>query len=445
MKKPLVFALLAACVACGRASAPALEAAPAQPGEPIEFAYGTTEGTELGSLATRGRGTAILFITTYDLASQLVARRLDDVLRRHVPRANAGAVVLEAPQYAVMADTFRTSLELRYPVAMADQATLGGGGPFGKIDRIPTLVILDAEGREVWRRSGVQTEKENRAGSCARLASGYCSRPVTFRRLDELPAWRAMAVHAWDAPRDPTVYGIIDVDATKALAYVERLRSESGVKVTLTHLVGKALAMAIAERPEVNAIIRRGRIYVRDSVDLFFQVAFEGGENLAGCKISHVDQKSVVELASELGRYAERIRAKKDHPTQQTARMLAKLPPVVAKAAMQLGERLTYDYGLNLSKLGIPYDAFGSAMVTSVSGFGLTVGQAPLFPPSRTPVILTVGAVRDVPMAVEGQVVVRPVLTIGASFDHRVADGYQAGRMAKRFREVLEEPDKELK
>jgi pyruvate dehydrogenase E2 component (dihydrolipoamide acetyltransferase) len=52
--------------------------------------------------------------------------------------------------------------------------------------------------------------------------------------------------------------------------------------------------------------------------------------------------------------------------------------------------------------------------------------------------------VTPAPVAVEGRVEVRPVLTIGAAFDHRVADGYQAGRMAKRFRDVLEDPDKEL-
>ena len=251
-------------------------------------------------------------------------------------------------------------------------------------------------------------------------------------------------MHAWGPPRDPTVYGIIDLDVGNALAYIERVRSESGVKVTLTHLVGKAVGLGIAERPEVNAIIRRGRIYVRDTVDVFFQVAFEGGENLAGAKVSRVNEKSLVEIAEELTERAERIRVNKDHPTQKSAELLSRLPPPITRLAMQLGERLSYDLGLNLSKLGIPYDAFGSVMVTSVAGFGLTVGQAPLFPPSRTPICLTIGAVHDAPAAVGGRVEVRPMLTIGASFDHRVADGYQAGRMAKRFREVLENPEEEL-
>jgi pyruvate/2-oxoglutarate dehydrogenase complex dihydrolipoamide acyltransferase (E2) component len=253
-----------------------------------------------------------------------------------------------------------------------------------------------------------------------------------------------MALHAWSRPKDPTVYGVMDIDARSALGQVAELRKATGRKITLTHLIGKALAIAIAERPEVNAIVRRGRLYVRDSIDIFFQVAFEGGENLAGAKVEGVDQKSVAEIAEALERRAERIRTKKDDPTQLSARRLSRLPPALVNLAMRVGESLTYDYDLNLSKLGVPYDAFGSAMITNVAGFGLTVGQAPLFPPSRVPIVLTVGAVHDAPAVVDGQVVVRPTLTIGASFDHRLLDGFQAGKLAKRFHEALENADKEL-
>ncbi len=267
---------------------------------------------------------------------------------------------------------------------------------------------------------------------------------MSFHRLERVPAWRIMALHAWRAPSDPTVYGVIDVDARPVLAQVEKLRAESGERVTLTHLVGKAIAMAIAERPEVNAIVRRGRLYVRDSIDIFFQVAFEGGENLAGAKIEHVDQKGVPAIAGELAALASRIRERKDNPTQQSARRLARLPPALIRSTMRLGELLTYDFDLDLSRLGIPYDAFGSAMVTNVGGFGLTVGHAPLFPPSRVPIVLTIGAVRDAPAVEAGAVVVRPTLTIGASFDHRLLDGFQAGKLARRFREVLEHAADEL-
>jgi pyruvate/2-oxoglutarate dehydrogenase complex dihydrolipoamide acyltransferase (E2) component len=105
---------------------------------------------------------------------------------------------------------------------------------------------------------------------------------------------------------------------------------------------------------------------------------------------------------------------------------------------------LTYDFDLDLSRFGIPYDAFGSCMVTNVAGYGLTLGWAPLFPPARVPIVLTIGAVHEAAAVVAGRVEVRPTLSIGVSFDHRLIDGYQAGRMASRFREVLLRPEAEL-
>lgn len=126
----------------------------------MNFVYGTTLGEEFGSAQTRGRVTALLFVTTYDMPSQIMARRLDVVVRRHRPRANAGAVVLEAPDHAPLADVFRTTLELGYPVALALSPGVQEEGPFGLIDRIPTLVVLDARGREITRRFGNMTEEE---------------------------------------------------------------------------------------------------------------------------------------------------------------------------------------------------------------------------------------------------------------------------------------------
>jgi hypothetical protein len=104
--------------------------------------------------------TALLFVTTFDLPSQIMARRLDEVVRRHRPRANAGAIVLEAPDHAMLADVFRSTLGLAYPVALATTPGVQHDGPFGTIDRVPTLVVLDRYGRETLRRFGNMTEQE---------------------------------------------------------------------------------------------------------------------------------------------------------------------------------------------------------------------------------------------------------------------------------------------
>jgi pyruvate dehydrogenase E2 component (dihydrolipoamide acetyltransferase) len=267
-----------------------------------------------------------------------------------------------------------------------------------------------------------------------------------FEKEQRLGSWRKISLHTWGTPSDPTVYGMIDVDVSRALAYIAKLRQKTSAHVTLTHLVGKAVALGIRERPEVNAIIRRGRhFYRRDTVDVFFQVALDGGTDLSGAKISRADEKSVVEIAEELSKKAERVRAHEDKSAMQRSNeLLNRLPARVRGTLLGLGGYLSYDLGLDLRFAGIPYDAFGSAMVTNVGVFGLPSGFAPLVPFARTPILLTIGVVEERPVAVEGRVEVRPIVTIGGTFDHRILDGYQAGKLAQRFRAVLADPEKEL-
>jgi hypothetical protein len=149
-----VVALLLLLLACGSNADGGRANAPRARSGPVEFAYGVPGGGVLGSNTTRGRVTALLFVTTFDLPSQVMARRVDEALRSHRPRINAGAVAVEAPNSAPLVEVFRTTLGLGYPVAL----TGGGpeeGGAFGTIDRVPTLVVLDARGREVHRQAGV--------------------------------------------------------------------------------------------------------------------------------------------------------------------------------------------------------------------------------------------------------------------------------------------------
>ena len=265
-----------------------------------------------------------------------------------------------------------------------------------------------------------------------------------WKRERKLSSWRRVSLSAWDGPRDPTVYGWLDLDVSRALSYLEQLEQQSGVKVTLTHLVGKALALAIRECPEVNAIVRRGRqVYRRETVDVFFQVAFDRG-NLSGAKVKDAADKTLLEIASELKQGVAAIRHKQAHALSRSDATLDRMPALLRRTVLRGIETAVYDWGLNLSMLGVPQDAFGSAMVTNVGVFGLPHGLAPLVPFTRVPILLTVGAVHDAPVAEEGQVVVRPVLPVGVTLDHRVLDGYQAGKLAQRFSAVMRDPEREL-
>ena len=264
--------------------------------------------------------------------------------------------------------------------------------------------------------------------------------PPTFRPLRPLRGWRRVAAHTWRPPQDPSVYAVVEVAMQPGLAYLERLRSETGVRVTVTHLVARGIALAIRQFPQLNGVVARGRIMLRETVDIFLQVAIEGGTDLSGLKIARADEKSVLEIARELEVRVERLRQRRDRQVERTKSMLDRVPLRLLGPFMRAISYLIYDLDLDLSRLGVVKDEFGSAMVTNVGPFGLAQAHAPLVPFSRTPLVVLVGEVQDRPVAEDGRVVIRPVMNLGVTFDHRFMDGFQGGEMAKILRAYLENP-----
>jgi hypothetical protein len=126
-------------------------------GRSLEFEYLGPDDARLAATQLRGRVTLLLLLTTHDLGSQLMARQAQELLRRFVPRINAAAIVMEAPQYGSLVPLFKQGLELSYPVVMADAALLSGRGPFGEVGFLPTSVVLDRQGRESERIVGGAT------------------------------------------------------------------------------------------------------------------------------------------------------------------------------------------------------------------------------------------------------------------------------------------------
>lgn len=262
----------------------------------------------------------------------------------------------------------------------------------------------------------------------------------TFRPLEPLRGWRRLAAQTWRPPHDPSVYAALEIPMRASLAYLERLKEETGVRATVTHLVTRGIALAIRQYPQLNGIVARNRIMLRDTVDIFLQVAIEGGTELSGLKIARADEKSVADIAREMEGRVERLRQRRDRQVERTKSVLDRIPLPLLGPFMRAVSYLIYDLDLDLSRLGIVKDEFGSAMITNVGMFGLAHGYAPLVPFSRTPLVVLVGEVQDKPVAESGRVVVRPVMNLGVTFDHRFMDGYHGGAMAQLFRAYLEDP-----
>lgn len=265
-------------------------------------------------------------------------------------------------------------------------------------------------------------------------------------------SWRRLAAASWHAANDPTIYGTLSIDATKALEYLARPEMRLH-HVTITHLVTKAVADTLALHPECNAFIRNGRIYLRDDVDVFVLVTVppkgdaadhELEVDLTGVKISRANEKSVTEIADEVTASANGMRSGEDPMFAGTKRLLGIVPAGLLKPALRLIGLAQYELNWDLSRFGIPRDPFGGAFVTSVGMLGIKHAFPPIVPMTRLSVNVAVGRIEDTPVAEEGRVVVRPILPLTATFDHRTIDGYQAAKLAETFTAILRAPAERL-
>jgi pyruvate dehydrogenase E2 component (dihydrolipoamide acetyltransferase) len=221
----------------------------------------------------------------------------------------------------------------------------------------------------------------------------------------------------------------MDVDATAALAFLKA----QDTKLTITHLVARAVAVALAEQPELNAKVRFwGKLEQRTSVDVFVTVATPGGD-LSGARIDDADRKSLGELARELRERVGKIRSDRDPSYRKSKRALARVPWWLGRTATWLSDVLVNELHLDLSAHGMPRDPFGSAIVTSVGMFGIDTAFAPFVPLARCPMLILVPEVRVRPWVVGETIEPRPVLRLCATFDHRIIDGAAAGRFAARL------------
>jgi pyruvate/2-oxoglutarate dehydrogenase complex dihydrolipoamide acyltransferase (E2) component len=255
----------------------------------------------------------------------------------------------------------------------------------------------------------------------------------------KLGGWRKIAGAMWGPPDDPQVYGILEFDATPLISYREAAR-QVGHRVTPTHFVGRAVAHALHEVPDFNVRIVGSRIIPRESVDVFFIAAVEGGRELSGVRVDRADEKSVLDIAGELHERSTQMKRGDDPEFAKSKKTIASMPRRLLRPAMRFSAWVAGDRDHDIKALGVKRSPFGSAMVTSLGMFGIPQGFAPLASFYKMPLLVLVGEITDKPVAIDGRVEVRPIMPLTATIDHRYADGWHISQLIKPFTAYLKDP-----
>jgi len=191
------------------------------------------------------------------------------------------------------------------------------------------------------------------------------------------------------------------VDATRIQALRAELlpfiEKKCGVRITITDLMMKITGAALREHPVINTRwTDKGVLYLPE-VNMGMAMALD--EGLIVPVIKNINAKSLGQVAQD------RV------------------------ALIEKGRKNSF----------LPDDIKGSTFTLSAMGmFGLETFTAIINQPENA--ILAVGAILDKPVALKGEVVIRPMMSVNLTYDHRTIDGAEAGKFMRTLKEMIEEP-----
>ena len=274
-----------------------------------------------------------------------------------------------------------------------DLHEVSGSGPGGVITRED--VRTGGNGAVA---NGALAEVAEPTGTPAGTPSGTGQRRVPIRGVRKATA-AAMVNSAFTAPH---VTEFLTVDVTPMIQLRDRLRATRDyrdVKLSPLTFAAKAVCLAARRTPEVNASWDDAaqEIVYFEHVQLGIAAATPRG--LIVPKIRDADRLSLRELAGALGALTETARSGKTPPADLVG---------------------------------------GTFTITNVGVFGVDTGT-PILNPGES-AILALGAVKQAPWVVDGQLAVRTVCQLALSFDHRVVDGEQGSRFLADVGSLLADP-----
>jgi pyruvate/2-oxoglutarate dehydrogenase complex dihydrolipoamide acyltransferase (E2) component len=298
------------------------------------------------------------------------------------PLSHAAAVGAQPPERATAADRFRVS-----PLAKRLASERG-------LD-LALVTSQSADGvihkRDIDRLQGRPAPKaaSHRAG-----ALSGTRRPLS-------PTRRVIAqrmVRSLSTTAQMTGFGSVDMsEAVKWRSAAIKEEKRLGVRLTYTDFALKAAAAALRLHPEINACIDGDEVLAFEDVNI--ALAVDTGDALVTPVLRNVDRLPLADVARERKRLVERARA---------------------------------------GALALDDVQGGSFTLSNFGSYGGDIETPILNPPQSA--LLGIGAIEDQAVVRDKQIVIRPMMSISLTFDHRLIDGALAGRFRTTFRTILEIP-----
>jgi 2-oxoglutarate dehydrogenase E2 component (dihydrolipoamide succinyltransferase) len=297
----------------------------------------------------------------------------------------------------VMPSASRVLAEAGLPSSAATGT--GPGGRVTKADAVQAAAVKPAASPAATRPVSVASAVTVPPKAAAVARGSREERAVLITPIRQRIAERLVAAQHEAALL--TTFNEVDMSAVMALRnkFKDTFQERHGVKLGFMSFFVRAAVEALRAVPQVNAEYREPHILYRDYCDI--GIAVGGGKGLVVPVLRNAESMSFAEIEQRIGDFARRAAENK-----------------VKLEELQGGT-------FTISNGGV----YGSMLSTPI-----------INPPQSG--ILGLHAIQERPMAVNGQVVIRPMMYLALTYDHRLVDGREAVTFLKRIKDTIEDPSR---
>lgn len=292
--------------------------------------------------------------------------------------------------------------------ALINPSRISGSGPGGRVIERDVRAYLDAKGchdlsvtplaKALIKEHNLDVLDIAAAFGSRRIDKEHVQRAIAEQPKPMSPMRKIIAKRMLESVTTmPHFFVTVAVDMTDLMEYRKTARRESGLKASVGDFIMKACALTLRTMPIVNSVCLGDTIVTRQRINIGMAVALDDG--LIVPVVRNVDQLSLNEIAERTKDLAERARAGKLNPDEFQ------------------GGTFTIS---NMGMLGV--DQF-TAIINPGEG-----------------AILAVGAAVETPVVRQGQIVIRSIMKMTLSSDHRIIDGAVAAQFLKKLKDTLENP-----
>jgi 2-oxoglutarate dehydrogenase E2 component (dihydrolipoamide succinyltransferase) len=286
-----------------------------------------------------------------------------------------------------------------------DLAQISGSGPGGKVTKQDVVDYLETAEAEV---EPEEEKPERKAARTAPAEEEAAERPRAAQETRERMSRRrrtiaSRLVEAQQNAAILTTFNEIDMSAVIDLRRRRRdaFQEKHGVKLGFTSFFVKAVIGALKAFPRLNAEIEGNDMIMKHYYDIGIAVGVE--EGLVVPVVRDADHKSFAEIEDAVRDFAQRAR----------------------------------DGELTLDEL-----MGGTFTITNGGVFGSMLSTPILNPPQVG--ILGLHNIVERPVAVDGEMEIRPIMYVALSYDHRIVDGREAVQFLVRVKQLIEDPEELL-